>query len=1256
MKKLEKRNASFENMIQFYLSRKPDQLSTDDIRSVSELEVRFNTHPRERPPLHDRPFNKDGYDAVVRQLFAAGFAPLQGDFRGQQMMRIYVEGLQDVRVELAGSDVIQDYCQSNSLQTLLENPKHGRVVGKEAKEGLAQSSSKGVSKIKITSKGSPKDEEGASVPNVDVDDWRFRVSYKMERDYPLLSVGSLQEGYAAKVVGDWKNVRKTFRYMNRVRFAHPDWPIYADLSIIKMSKRPQYTLQEAGVFSLAPIYEVELEVDNARCGTGSAYAEARALLAVLRKSMKLVFQALQGSAYPVAYTELDEVLREYLLVVHNGVVEEGGRFKDDVDELWETIRGKAKRGEGRYDWTRFFVGPSSRTLQQDNLRALDGSVESEGTVSIQRGYTATDKADGERKMMYIASTGRVYLIDMNMNIAYVGLTVSDKGLGMTLLDGEHILVSRDGSFLNLYAAFDIYYRRGLNCRHLPFVKKEAEAEISSDQFRLHLLSGVCSRLSFSEGLAVENTDCALKVACKTFYGQGAAMNEHFVVVDSIFEACKAVLQRGLTYDYETDGLILTPASMAVAGIPAVYSVMFKTTWEESFKWKPPEFNTVDFLVRTVRDPSGTDKVEYSNRAGKSTAYKTLTLWCGFNPERDMKNVWCSYALEDRFPEKNQEAKKYKPIRFVPSADPYDPEAYFCRVPVVQTSAGRWSMYCTSDDAEAKSESFDENMIVEFRYDLDEPDKLWRWKPIRVRHDKTEQLRLTNNNFGNSYDVANTNWYSIHHPVSEAMLCGKERVSVLLDQDEVYYNRVQDARVRDRMRGLRDFHNKYVKTLLIQCVAQALPPDVRQRGPTLIDLAVGKAGDLMKWTEAGIRFVLGVDVASDNLTNAADGACRRYVEWRAKNRARPFRAVFLHGDSGKNLANGAAFVAPGSHKILQTLCGKSKQVDAKVVLDRFGVAAKGFWITSCQFALHYFFENKKALNEFLRNVSEQTAEGGYFIGTCYDGETVFEKLRGAALPIEERYDHPDTGEPTTMFRIERKFNGNRFEADASSLGYRIDVYQETINKVFPEYLVHFDYLVRLLALYGFDIADAATLRSCGLESPTGMFEDLFAGLQRDAEGGKYMGEYGRALDMSDGEKRISFMNRYFVFRKNRSVDASLVLSHQMSVEDKGSTAAAIAASLLSSSSEEEEGNEANVLSKRLSNVRATAKQGDIEVGESSSSDEEEEEGEEEGPSIQFKQGLTEGMPELDVEVAPGEKRLDLKELPDSPASTRSTEGK
>ena len=39
-----------------------------------------------------------------------------------------------------------------------------------------------------------------------------------------------------------------------------------------------------------------------------------------------------------------------------------------------------------------------------------------------------------------------------------------------------------------------------------------------------------------------------------------------------------------------------------------------------------------------------------------------------------------------------------------------------------------------------------------------------------------------------------------------------------------------------------------------------------------------------------------------------------------------------------------------------------------------------------------FESAKTLNQFLRNVSETTTLNGYFIGTSYDGNLIYNMLK------------------------------------------------------------------------------------------------------------------------------------------------------------------------------------------------------------------------------------------------------------------------
>ena len=74
---------------------------------------------------------------------------------------------------------------------------------------------------------------------------------------------------------------------------------------------------------------------------------------------------------------------------------------------------------------------------------------------------------------------------------------------------------------------------------------------------------------------------------------------------SIFDGCKSILEKekeGL-FEYETDGLIFTHMFYGVgSNVIGKAGPKTRSTWEYSFKWKPPQYNTIDFLVTTLKSP------------------------------------------------------------------------------------------------------------------------------------------------------------------------------------------------------------------------------------------------------------------------------------------------------------------------------------------------------------------------------------------------------------------------------------------------------------------------------------------------------------------------------------------------------------------------------------------------------------------------------------------------------------------------------
>ena len=258
----------------------------------------------------------------------------------------------------------------------------------------------------------------------------------------------------------------------------------------------------------------------------------------------------------------------------------------------------------------------------------------------------------------------------------------------------------------------------------------------------------------------------------------------------------------------------------------------------------------------------------------------------------------------------------------------------------------------------EGEVFYDGTIVEFKYNAKKPPHK-RWIPIKVRYDKTAELKRGGRNYGNPYHVANSNWYSIHNPISTDMLKSGEDIPPIESNDDVYYNRMSNISYTE---SLRHFHNLVVKYDLIKGVSKP--------GDTLIDFAVGKAGDFSKWISSRLSFVFGLDISKDNIENRFDGACARFLNNRKQRENIPY-ALFVQANSSLNIRSGAALYSEKDKLITQSVFGDIPK-DASLgngVTRQYGKGSSGFSVASCQFALHYFFENKTTLQSFFTDYAD-----------------------------------------------------------------------------------------------------------------------------------------------------------------------------------------------------------------------------------------------------------------------------------------------
>ena len=1066
-------------------------VSTNIKYDTPELEVKFGTKGYKQ-------LTKMDYDNVIKKLISEGYKC--DNTTGAYSLRIFPEILDsrtgevkmsNIRVEIDGLNAVQEYCRTDDIFKIVENPNL---------------------QINLLEKRSVK-VEGSKfyLKPVEFKDFNMRVSYATEYK-PSIHSKSAKELY-----DNWSKSKKMFRFINRVTYYKPGGLFKIDLSIVRTSTKKDkqiiktYNIADSNVFENPEIFEMEIEAinDAVKIRYPNLESAGSDLAKEVLSTSKIILCGLQKTNYPVSYTEQNTILQDYMKLL----------YKEEYNPEKRVYPSN-------------FIGPSSKTLQIKNVVK---NSENSNIPNIRKDFCVTDKADGDRHLLYINNVGRIYLINTNMEVIFTGAKTEEQQCFNSLIDGELILHNKLSQYINTFAAFDIYYIKGEDVRAYGFMPTERTDDYT--KFRLPLLKQFVNALKPVGISGTSNKLAPITIETKKFYPfyniQEAKAANAKPDMD-IFDACNYILSNikdGL-YKYTTDGLIFTHMKYGV-GSNKVREAgpIKKISWEYSFKWKPAEYNTIDFLVSTKKGPNGDDIITSIYEEGintninkQLTQYKTLILMCGFDEARHGYVNPCQDILDDKLPDVNPNnirGDTYVPKRFIPSM-PFDPNAGICNVLLKTDITGKSQMFTE------ENEVFTDETIVEFKYDM-EKEGLFKWTPLRVRYDKTFELKQGLKNYGNAYNVANDNWFSIHNPITEEMISTGENIPEVVADEDIYYT--QTAKTSDT-KGLRDFHNLFVKNLLIR--------NVSRRGDILIDFACGKGGDLSKWINANLSFVFGIDISKDNLENRFNGACTRFLNHRREYKNMPY-ALFVNGDSSLNIRSGEAMLNEKAIQITNAVFGKGvKNSNLGPGVERqFGKGESGFNVTSIQFAIHYMFESPKTFHNLMRNVAECTKLGGHFIGTSYDGKTVFNLLKKKKVGESISTYNEDR----KVWEIIKEYDSEVFEDEESSLGYKISVFQESIGQMLTEYLVNYDYLNRIMEDYGFVLLTKEEAKQIGIPNGSGMFSELFNKMSQEIvrDPTKAL-EYGDAPLMKDYEQQISFLNRYFIYKKIRTVNAEKIANN------------------------------------------------------------------------------------------------------------------
>ena len=271
-------------------------------------------------------------------------------------------------------------------------------------------------------------------------------------------------------------------------------------------------------------------------------------------------------------------------------------------------------------------------------------------------------------------------------------------------------------------------------------------------------------------------------------------------------------------------------------------------------------------------------------------------------------------------------------------------------------------------------------------------------------------------------------------------------------------------------NLRLFHN-WVKVQLYNKIADDLRKNNNNNNDiNILELAVGRGGDLYKWMGINAKSVVGVDIDKESIFGK-NGAVHRFNKVKHSNKydSIPY-CKFYEMDLSKELS----FIK------LKSILGNRK-----------------FNIIACQFAFHYFFESEAALNNILNIISHFIADNGYFVLTTMNGNMIKDKIKNKKH-IEN-----------SVFKITKNYNNKSLYGQQYniSLGAKNEDHYFSQNES-TEYIVDMNELNKKFKAYGF------------INTSTKQFSSWYDEYEKTDNNEK----------LSEAEKEFSFFNFSAIYQK------------------------------------------------------------------------------------------------------------------------------
>jgi SAM-dependent methyltransferase len=195
---------------------------------------------------------------------------------------------------------------------------------------------------------------------------------------------------------------------------------------------------------------------------------------------------------------------------------------------------------------------------------------------------------------------------------------------------------------------------------------------------------------------------------------------------------------------------------------------------------------------------------------------------------------------------------------------------------------------------------------------------------------------------------------------------------------------------------------------------------------LVDIGVGRGGDLFKWSRCRVKQLVAYDVDSTSVKEAI----KRY-ELACIDKNYKFHT-----------------------------CVSLDEFMDKHVSHLIGAVP----VVSCQFAIHYFFKNETMVDNLFANVSRLLTTGGIFVGTFMNGDEICRLTKQLTTSFMNE-----------SFMIQPKSNV------VSAFGTPIDVFlADTLyfgeQSVSHEYLIQPAVLIDKAIQFGFSVVEIASFES------------------------------------------------------------------------------------------------------------------------------------------------------------------------------------